>query len=200
VPGGVPMVLGVGSGFLTMVSCYDGRTWREGRAVPGGNCANDGDCSHDPGRALGLAYSNGWFVAPFGNEGNDTQIRRTQDGLTWERVYDRSTGGMAVGKGRIVANSRPALYSDNDGATWTEGAWRRIQKQNSVAAPLLAQGSAWVSIAREGTRPHHVFRLDSAVCAPLLAQILAARGAPDPLRDRRQQQPGCAATDAPSFR
>jgi len=122
VPGGVPMVLGVGSGFLTMVSCDDGRTWREGRAVPGGNCVNDGDCSHDPGRALGLAYSNGWFVAPFGNEGNDTQIRRTRDGLTWERVYDRSTGGMAVGKGRIVANSRPALYSDNDGATWTEGA------------------------------------------------------------------------------
>ncbi len=28
-------------------------------------------------------------------------------------------------------------------------AWRRIAKQNSVAAPLLAQGSAWVSIARE---------------------------------------------------
>ncbi|MDX2050968.1 MAG: sialidase family protein [Polyangiaceae bacterium] len=122
IPGGVPMVLGVGSGFLTMVSCDDGRTWREGRAVPGGNCANDGDCSHDPGRALGLAYSNGWFVAPFGNEGNDTQIRRTRDGLHWERVYDQSTGGMAVGNGRIVANSRPALYSDDDGATWKKGA------------------------------------------------------------------------------
>jgi hypothetical protein len=132
-PGGVPMVVGVGSGFQTMVSCDDGLTWREGRAVPGGQCVPDGDCSHDPGRVLGLAYSNGWFIAPFGNEGNVSQIRRSRDGLTWERVHDRSTGGMAVGKGRVVANSNPALYSDDDGATWKAGvAFKTLSGANNA--------------------------------------------------------------------
>lgn len=117
----VPAIVGVGTGFATLFSCDDGRTFTEGRAVPGAECVDDGDCSHDPGRALGVAFSNGWFIASFGNEGDDEHIRRTRDGVTWERVHDGSVAGLAAGNGRVVANENPPLYSDDDGETWNTG-------------------------------------------------------------------------------
>lgn len=120
--GSVPLVLGVGTGFETMLSCDGGQSWINGRAVPGGMCVDDGDCSHDPGRAMGLTYSNGWFIVPYGNDPErEQQVRRTRDGVNWEQVLDRGANGAAAGNGRVVLASNPPTYSDDDGETWTTG-------------------------------------------------------------------------------
>jgi hypothetical protein len=132
--GTVPIILGVGTGWETVRSCDNGKTWSAGTAIENGACEDDGDCSHDPGRAMGLAYTNGWFVAPYGNDpSQEMQIRRTQDGVTWEKVYDKSSGGIMVGKDVLVTASSPPYYSQDAGETWSVGPeFDRIQGANNA--------------------------------------------------------------------
>src|SRR5688572_19146226 len=70
--GTVPMIVGSGEGWRTIVSYGDGRTWVHGHAIDsrGTDCSVI-DCSHHPGNSLGIAYGDGWFFAEFGNVERD---------------------------------------------------------------------------------------------------------------------------------
>lgn len=121
-PGLVPMFVAQGHLGRTMISCDQGATWVANRSDDdAARCfANGVDCDHSPGAANGVAWGDGWFYATFG-WGQPGSVRRSHDGVTWEKVLNDTTfGGMAFGDGKVLAGSRYPRLSADDGATWTE--------------------------------------------------------------------------------
>jgi hypothetical protein len=106
----------------TMISCDRGATWVANRSDDDSVVcfANGVDCDHNPGAANGVAWGDGWFYGTFG-WGQPGSVRRSHDGVTWEKVVNDTTfGGMAFGNGKVLAGSRNPRLSADDGVTWTE--------------------------------------------------------------------------------
>lgn len=121
-PGLVPMFVAQGHVGRTMISCDLGKSWVENRSDDDSVVcfANGFDCDHGPGAANGVAWGNGWFQATFG-WGQPGSVRRSHDGVTWEKVVNDTTfGGMAFGNGKVLAGARYPQLSADDGATWTK--------------------------------------------------------------------------------
>lgn len=121
-PGLVPIFVAQGHVGRTMISCDRGKTWVANRSDDDSVvCFQNGvDCDHNPGAANGIAAGDGYFYATFG-WGMPGSVRRSHDGVTWEKVVNDTTfGGMAFGAGKVLAGSRHPRVSADDGATWTE--------------------------------------------------------------------------------
>ena len=121
-PGLVPMFVAQGHVGRTMISCDRGKTWVANRSDDDTAVCfeNNFDCDHGPGAANGVVWGDGWFYGTFG-WGQPGSVRRSHDGVTWEKVVNDTTfGGMAFGGGKILAGSRYPRLSSDAGATWTE--------------------------------------------------------------------------------
>lgn len=150
-PGTLPVFIAQGHVGRTVMSCDDGRSWVEDRAfdVEGDVyvcgtaeptiCWHDGvtcqflrdgmcrtsngqcDCDHHPGAGRGIAYGDGWFAATWG-WGPAGSVRRSRDGINWERVLDDTTfGGITFGLGRWMVGARDPRVSQDSAATWQAG-------------------------------------------------------------------------------
>ena len=124
------LFVAVGQASRTTVSCDNGRNWTAGRSdMPELRCSaplpDDGstDCDHDPGAGRGIAAGDGWFVANFG-WGAPGTIRRSRDGVTWERVVSNGPtfAAMVYGRGHFLAASGEPWVSANAGTSWRPGA------------------------------------------------------------------------------
>lgn len=121
-PGLIPVFVAQGHLGRTMISCDQGQSWVANHSDDDATrCFENGyDCDHNPGAANGLAWGDGWFYATFG-WGQPGSVRRSADGVTWEKVVNDTTfGGMAFGDGKALAGARYPRLSGDDGATWTE--------------------------------------------------------------------------------
>jgi hypothetical protein len=120
--GTVGMFVAQGYVGRTTISCDDGRTWVADRSDdPTLRCFADtmSDCDHNGARGMGLDYGDGWFVASWG-WGAPGSIRRSRDGVNWERVVDASIfAGLNFGNGRFVAFDEQPSVSTDDGMTFT---------------------------------------------------------------------------------
>jgi hypothetical protein len=118
----VPMFVAQGHVGRTTISCDGGKTWVANRSDDdAARCFENGfDCDHTPGAANGVTWGDGWFYATFG-WGQPGSVRRSHDGVTWDKVVNDTTfGGMAFGNGKVLAGSRKPRLSADAGATWTE--------------------------------------------------------------------------------
>lgn len=177
-PGTVPVFIAQGHVGRTVMSCDDGLSWVHDRSfdlegddyvcatVEPTRCWADGvacrfvrdgacmvsqaqcDCDHHPGAARGMAYGHGWFIGSWG-WGARGAVRRSRDGVTWERVVDNEIfGGIAFGDGRFLVGARQPLVSDDDGASWKPGgaaalrspSGNNIWNVRSLAFSAVAEG------------------------------------------------------------
>lgn len=141
-PSAVPILVAQGYAGRTTISCDDGRTWIEDRSLddaircfaPGGP-----DCDHHAGRAKGIVYSHGWFVATWG-WGEPGSVQRSRDGVSWETTLAGQTfGGIAASEDVLLLGARSARASDDDGATWSD--------------PIASMLSGW-NVRRAGFAPY----------------------------------------------
>lgn len=121
-PGLVPMFVAHGHVGRTTISCDDGKTWvadqSDDDAYPCFTAGND--CDHHPGAANGITWGDGWFFATYG-WGMPGSVRRSHDGVSWEKVVEGTTfGGMAFGEGTVLAGARAPRRSLDDGASWAD--------------------------------------------------------------------------------
>ena len=120
-PGLIPMFVAQGHVGRTMISCDRGATWVANHSDDDSVVcfANGADCDHSPGAANGVTWGDGWFHGTFG-WGQPGSVRRSHDGVTWEKVVNDTTfGGMAFGNGKVLAGSPAPRLSADDGVTWT---------------------------------------------------------------------------------
>jgi hypothetical protein len=113
----------VAQGYVgrTMISCDDGRTWIANRSDDDGlRCFTGGvDCDHNGGRAMGIAALQGALFATWG-WGAANSVRRSTDGVRWERVLDRTIfSGIESGADRVVAIANEPQVTTDLGARWT---------------------------------------------------------------------------------
>ena len=124
--GGVPMFVAIGKFGRITTSCDDGRTWGFNRSDDDSASCVGIDCDHHPGSSTGLTYGDSWFFASFGWGDNPTRVMRSQDGVTWETVYDArgfSLAGLAWAGDRLVGGDVTPRYSLDRGATFMAAAW-----------------------------------------------------------------------------
>lgn len=136
---GVRMLfVAVGHAGRTTVSCDDGLSWTANRSdMPELRCfsgtAPDGgstDCDHNPGAGRGIAAGDGGFVANFG-WGAPGSIRRSPDGVNWERVHEGPTfAAMVYGRGHFLAASGSPWVSADEGANWRRGGAPNLKASN----------------------------------------------------------------------
>jgi hypothetical protein len=125
-PDGVPMFVAIGKFGRITTSCDDGRTWGFDRSDDDAASCVGIDCDHHPGSSTGLTWGDGWFFASFGWGDNPTRLMRSQDGVTWETVYDMrgfSFAGIAWAEDRLVAGDVTPRYSLDHGATYMTAEW-----------------------------------------------------------------------------
>lgn len=121
-PGLIPIFVAQGHVGRTMISCDQGKSWVANRSDDDTViCFENGvDCDHSPGAANGVTAGDGWFYATFG-WGQPGSVRRSHDGVTWEKVVNDTTfGGVAFGAGKVLAGARVPRVSADIGATWTQ--------------------------------------------------------------------------------
>ncbi len=140
----------------TMISCDRGKTWVANRSDDDtAVCFENGfDCDHGPGAANGVVWGDGWFYGTFG-WGQPGSVRRSHDGVTWEKVVNDTTfGGMAFGGGKVLAGSRYPRLSSDAGVTWTELAEVPSISGTSARWVLrgtrLAASSSWATTVTSG--------------------------------------------------
>ncbi len=120
----------------TLISCDDGKTWVGNRSDndafvcwgdspdggPGNPDGGSNDCDHTENSGHGVEFLAGWFIASYGH-GAPGSIRRSHDGVTWERTVDGTQySNLVVGdQGRLLAASRSPSWSTDDGQTWQQG-------------------------------------------------------------------------------
>jgi hypothetical protein len=144
----VPMFVAQGYVGRTTISCDDGRSWVADQSLDDSlRCwQTDGapDCDHHPGRAKGVVYSHGWFVATYG-WGPAGGVRRSRGGVDWVTTLDGTTfGGIAASDTEVLLGARSARTSSDDGETWTD--------------PIETMLDGW-NVRRAGYAPHDGGRL-----------------------------------------
>ncbi len=112
----------VAQGYMgrTIVSCDRGETWVGDRSDDDAmRCFAGVDCDHNGGRAMGVTFGAGRFVATWG-WGKGDSIRRSADGVTWDEVTEGTVfSGVRFAGDRFVAISGSPRVSTDGGATWT---------------------------------------------------------------------------------
>lgn len=143
----VPIFVAQGYAGRTTISCDDGRSWVANQSLDDSiRCFATGgpDCDHHPGRAKGVVYSRGYFVATYG-WGPAGGVRRSRDGVAWTTTLDGTTfGGIASSGTEVMLGARSVRTSIDDGATWT--------------APIETMLDGW-NVRRAGYAPHDGGRL-----------------------------------------
>ncbi|MBL8678921.1 MAG: hypothetical protein JNK05_07130 [Myxococcales bacterium] len=105
----------------TTISCDDGRTWVANRSDNDAlRCFTAGvDCDHNGGRAMGVTSIDGAIFASWG-WGMANSVRRTTDGMRWDRTLDRTIfSGIESASGRVVAIANQSQLTTDLGARWT---------------------------------------------------------------------------------
>ena len=128
------LFVAVGHAGRTTVSCDDGRSWTADRSdSPGLRCFSGGastDCDHDSGAGRGIAAGAGGFVANFG-WGAPGSIRRSRDGVTWERVHEGPTfAAMVYGRGHFLGASGEPWVSADEGTSWKRAGAPELKASN----------------------------------------------------------------------
>jgi hypothetical protein len=141
-PGLVPLFVAQGNLGRTTVSCDDGRTWVANQSDDDAAvCFTGGlDCDHSAGAGRGITWGNGWFVATFG-WGPPGAIRRSRDGVVWEKVTQNTTfAGVAFGNGIFLAGSQPAWAANAEGAAWARTGEPAFREGNVRRTAFLPHG------------------------------------------------------------
>lgn len=157
--GSVPLFVAQGHAGRTLVSCDDGVTWVADRAdLPDTTtrCWSDDaleiDCDHDATAGRGMTYGDGWFFMTFG-WGAPGTIRRSNDGVSWEVVYNRDIpfAGIAYGNGTLVAGNRAPVWSSDLGDSWQDGGDTNLQVWNARRIGYAGHGDdgAFIILARD---------------------------------------------------
>lgn len=139
--GSVAMMVAVGRGGRTTISCDAGRTWIQNQietsatarcwgqpndAIPqivGGKPNPDWiECDHHTGSSTGLVYHDGWFIKSIG-WGTDGRTLRSYNGVTWSEPvpsWKDTYLGLVVLGDRLVAmgTPQPRISTDN-GLSWS---------------------------------------------------------------------------------
>lgn len=125
----------------TMISCDDGRTWIKDRSDDDAiRCFEGVDCDHTEGAGRGITFGGDYVVATFG-WGKPGSIRRSADGVAWEKTLEGTTfGGMVFDpmNGAFVATSRTPRASSDLGKTWSKTAEPAVSVWNVRGAGYAA--------------------------------------------------------------
>ena len=150
--GSIPMFIAQGHAGRTIISCDDGRTWVADQSDEAWNYCSNHDCDHGPGAGRGITWGDGWFFANFG-WGSPGAVRRSRDGVAWERVLESDGfGGMVFGKGRLLAATRRGQYSDDLGETWEDFFAAGLDSSNVRDAAFVPHdGGRFVMVASSGS-------------------------------------------------
>ncbi|MGE0789562.1 MAG: hypothetical protein AB7S26_28075 [Sandaracinaceae bacterium] len=142
-PSTVPVIVAVGRGGRSTISCDDGRTWIENRIEtadtvrcwgqpsgaepefldpPANTMPNPNylECDHDTGNSTGLVFHRGLFIRSIG-WGTPGRTQRSVDGVTWEDVpsFDETYNGLIAFDDALVAMGTPQpFFSLDEGLTW----------------------------------------------------------------------------------
>jgi hypothetical protein len=118
-PGTIPVFVAQGHMGRTILSCDRGATWVGNRSDDDAlRCFSPTDCDHNGGRAMGIAFGDGWYVATWG-WGQGNSVRRSEDGFGWERVLDKTVfSGVEFAGRKFAAISGQPRVSSDDGKTW----------------------------------------------------------------------------------
>lgn len=138
----VPVFVAQGYAGRTTISCDDGRTWVADRSLDDSlRCfQGDLDCDHHPGRAKGVVYTKGWFVATYG-WGPPGSVQRSRDGVSWETTLEDTTfGGIAALDDVVMLGARSVRVSDDEGATWSDPIGSELEGWNVRRAGAAPQG------------------------------------------------------------
>lgn len=143
-PGMVDVVVAVGRGGRSTISCDEGRSWIENRLETAADvrCWGQPDgaepefldaahtmpnpryleCDHDEGNSTGLVFHDGAFFRAIG-WGTPGRTQRSVDGVTWEvpsPSFEATYNGLVAFDDALVAMGTPQPYlSSDDGASWT---------------------------------------------------------------------------------
>lgn len=143
-PGMVDVVVAVGRGGRSTISCDEGRSWIENRLETAADVRCWGqldgaepefldaahtmpnprylECDHDEGNSTGLVFHDGAFFRAIG-WGTPGRTQRSVDGVTWEvpsPSFEATYNGLVAFDDALVAMGTPQPYlSSDDGASWT---------------------------------------------------------------------------------
>lgn len=147
IPSGmIPVVVAVGRGGRSTISCDDGRTWIENRieTAPTVRCWGQPDnaepqfldaemtmpnpdyleCDHHTGSVTGLAFYDGAFFRSIG-WGTPGRTQRSVDGVNWtepDPAFTSTYLGLVAFDDAMVAMGTPQPYASVDGLGWSETA------------------------------------------------------------------------------
>ncbi|MDQ3035532.1 MAG: glycoside hydrolase [Myxococcota bacterium] len=148
----VPIFVAQGYAGRTTISCDDGRSWLANQSDDDAiRCFSDGfDCDHHPGRAKGVVYSHGYFVATYG-WGPAGGVQRSRDGVDWTTTLEGTTfGGIAVSDMQVMLGARSARVSEDDGATWSEPISTMLEGYNVRRAGYAAHDGGRMLLVGDG--------------------------------------------------
>ncbi|MBP6836629.1 MAG: exo-alpha-sialidase [Kofleriaceae bacterium] len=134
-PGGVPMVVAIGKIGRITRSCDGGQTWTFNRSDDDGASCVGIDCDHHAGSSTGLTAGDGTIYASYGWGDHPARILRSDDGATWDTVYDQrgfSFAGVAWAGDRLIGGDVTPRRSMDRGATFTASDWPAYDKPEAV--------------------------------------------------------------------
>jgi hypothetical protein len=129
VDAGMPTFVAQGHLGRITLSCDLGRSWvaEQSDVGPLDRCWTtppDGgveyECDHQPNAGRGIAWGGGWWVANFG-WGPVGTVRRSRDGVAWERVdAGQNFASMVWAGGGFLAAAESPKRSADLGRSWTQ--------------------------------------------------------------------------------
>jgi hypothetical protein len=154
----VSVVVAVGRGGRTTISCDDGRTWIQNRieTTPTARCWGQPDnkvpesspdwidCDHNSGNTTELLFHNGAFYKGIG-WGTDGRSLRSTDGVDWVQrnpSFKQTYMNLMVVNGDFVVPVSPAPFiSKDEGITWKETGKLDASHVRNAAASKFEGGS-----------------------------------------------------------
>jgi hypothetical protein len=152
----VDVFVAVGHGGRTTISCDDGRTWIHDRSdEPTLRCSSPTppsiDCDHHAGAGRGIVFASDAFVATFG-WGAPGSIRRSTDGVTWERIAEGTNyGNLAYEDHWLLGAHGGTGWSDDDARTWTIGPYVEVHPRRTgiIGGVFIAAGDGDTRISSD---------------------------------------------------
>jgi len=162
-PGTIPMFVAQGYAGRTIISCDDGHSWVADQSDHGWKYCESNDCDHHSGTGRSVVWAEGWFIANFG-WGAPGSVRRSRDGVTWERVLeDEVFGGLAYGNGRLLGAHKNSGYSDDLGESWVFPNVSSISGRNARATAFVPYDGGRFLIVARSSSTHEIVRSEDAV-------------------------------------
>ncbi len=164
--GSVSVVLAVGRGGRSTISCDDGRTWIANRieTSPATRCWGQTiglpqsspdylECDHDTGNTTGLVFYRGAFFKSAG-WGTSGRTLRSTDGVDWgarNADYTDTFLGLVVYSGGLAAVASPRTsVSTDEGFTWQQAPQLQSTGHVRLASASDYQGGTLVMMADNG--------------------------------------------------